>query len=374
MPPDVLRRQSLAFALHYAAVLRRTPPGRLLDLLSSPTTGRVASLSFPRSSSHQHRRRHRQHQHCPRQRRCHRHRASLAAAPSSASPSASPLPLSSPSSSRISSTGVAPVIPALCTLPSATRQLGTRHRRLLGIRYLASRHSALCPRHSASSAQLPPHPRMPRHHHTFRIRRQPAAAIRHCSDNGDCQRNVSSVSTASSSHRRRRHHPCQRAPKVGALDRYACACPAPTVALTPAAPVPSQHQRRQRSRCQHPQHYQPLHRQLAGVTRTTRAPVHLPACSSNEPASDLLTPNVTHASTGRNTSRRFCPRAPRLALALAQLTPTQVPPQPARSCYPASAASASVAPSHRRTHRRRERSTRFSLARRSHSTPARPQQ
>ena len=47
--------QPLVCTPHDATVLRHTPPGRLLGLLSSPTTGRVASLSFPRCISQWHR-------------------------------------------------------------------------------------------------------------------------------------------------------------------------------------------------------------------------------------------------------------------------------------------------------------------------------
>jgi hypothetical protein len=94
--------------------------------------------------------------------------------------------------------------------------------------------------------------------------------------------------------------------------------------IPPAVPAPPQRQRRQRSRRRHPQHHQPLHRQLTGSTRTTSTPVRLPACSSDKPASDLVAPSTTHASTGRSISRRSCHHAPRRASALARLTLFQV--------------------------------------------------
>jgi hypothetical protein len=106
----------------------------------------------------------------------------------------------------------------------------------------------------------------------------------------------------------------------------------------------------------------------AAAALPTAPPQCLPACSHNKSASDLVAPNTTHASTGRNISRRSCHHAPRRASALAHLAPTLALAILRRLPRP------SVPPSHRRLHRRCVRSTRFPLACRSRSTPARAQQ
>jgi hypothetical protein len=153
--------------------------------------------------------------------------------------------------------------PGAVQAPSRHSAIGTRHS-AFGTRYLGARHStswhsalgipasrrsalgifALGTRHlctwpslciAGSVAPAPSHARTLRRPHNSRIRRRPAAAVWHCSSTADCQRNVDSASTASLSHRRRRHRHHQRAPKVCALERCARACPA-----TNAAPGPAQ--------------------------------------------------------------------------------------------------------------------------------------
>jgi hypothetical protein len=122
--------QPLVCTPHDATVLRHTPPGRLLGLPSSPTTGRVASLSFPRCISQWHRlvtngSRFWQRAHA----------------------------ICGVSASRHSALGTRHS--ALGTRHSA---LGTRHS-ALGTRHLASRHSALG---ISSPARLHPAPSLAR--------------------------------------------------------------------------------------------------------------------------------------------------------------------------------------------------------------------
>jgi hypothetical protein len=243
-------------------------------------------------------------------------------------------------------------------------------------------------------------PHVPHRNRNSRIRRWPAAASGHGSAPSDRQRNTSRASTASSPHRRRhRHRQCVQ--KVGALGRRTCACPVPTGAypcststnaatatatLAASAPAASSASASPAHR-QHSHHQYPVTPAPAAVTSplaislpptrltppqvatfhavlaTMLLTAHRLSLSSRSPQpqhSNAAAHTVLRSTAARHSDfsistpcqstspRRSCPHAPRRASALARLTPTQVPPQLARSCYPASAASAlgaAIAPS-----------------------------